>query len=204
MEAEGVLDHLNEVDIYCLHYVFIPAINVSLKPFQEAWNNHSVATENQQTPCQMFARGLLQQVQDNELESDSGSDSDKSNISLNLAYSCRLYGIQSSLEQVDRVSNLASDVKVMVGVGKRPRGSIAEAPVTKIRMSLHVKDAAPFSHFLSRVQKLCIIASSTVLLFEPSSEKQGTKRNSITSAVSPRDFVALKSFSTAVGCRSIN
>lgn len=33
MEAEGILDHLNEVDLYCLHYVFIPRINRSLKTF---------------------------------------------------------------------------------------------------------------------------------------------------------------------------
>ena len=35
MEAEGILDHLNEVDLYCLHYVFIPRINDSLKSFRE-------------------------------------------------------------------------------------------------------------------------------------------------------------------------
>ena len=26
MEDDGILDHLNEVDIYCLHYIFIPKI----------------------------------------------------------------------------------------------------------------------------------------------------------------------------------
>ena len=48
---------------------------------------------------------------------------DKSNIS---TYSCRLYGIRSSLEQEDTESSLASDEKVMVGIGMRPRGEIAK------------------------------------------------------------------------------
>lgn len=48
---------------------------------------------------------------------------DKSNIS---TYSCRLYGIRNSLEQEDTESSLASDEKVMVGIGMRPRGEIAK------------------------------------------------------------------------------
>ena len=73
MEAEGILDHLNEVDLYCLHYVFIPRINDSLKSFREGWNNHAVSTEHNQTPCQMFISGLIPQL---ELQSDSDSESD--------------------------------------------------------------------------------------------------------------------------------
>ena len=60
-EAEGILDHLNEVDL-CLHYVFIPKINDRLKSFLEGWNNHSVSTANQQTPSQMLISGLLPQL----------------------------------------------------------------------------------------------------------------------------------------------
>lgn len=63
---------------------------------------------------------------------------------------------------------------------------------------MYVKGAAPSLHLLSWVQKLCIISSSTALLFEPSLEKQGTKRFSITYAVRPWDFVALRSFSTTL------
>ena len=54
MEDDRILDHLNEVDIYCLHYVFLPKINDGLKSFLEGWNNFSVSTENHQTPSQMF------------------------------------------------------------------------------------------------------------------------------------------------------
>ena len=80
METEGVLDHLNEVDIYCLHFVFIPRINDSLKIFMEGWNNHAMSTERDQTPYQMLVSGLipqLQEIDEVESESDSGSDSER-------------------------------------------------------------------------------------------------------------------------------
>ena len=62
MEAEGILDHLNEVYLYRLHYAFIPKINDRLKSFLEGWNNHSVSTANQQTPSQMLISGVLPQL----------------------------------------------------------------------------------------------------------------------------------------------
>ena len=81
MEAEGILDHLNEVDLYCLHYVFLPRINGSLKSFMEGWNNHAVSTEHNRTPCQMFLSGLIPQLQDsNESESESDSESDSETL----------------------------------------------------------------------------------------------------------------------------
>ena len=42
LEEGGHLDHLNEIDIYCLHYVYIPRINSVLEEFVEPWNNHSL------------------------------------------------------------------------------------------------------------------------------------------------------------------
>ena len=81
MEAEGILDHLNEVDLYCLHYVFLPRINGSLTSFMEGWNNHAVSTEHNRTPCQMFLSGLIPQLQDsNESESESDSESDSETL----------------------------------------------------------------------------------------------------------------------------
>ena len=76
MQAEGILDHLNEVDLNCLHCVFIPKINDRVKSFLEGWNNHSASTANEQIPSQMFISGLLLQLQhSNEVESDSNSKS---------------------------------------------------------------------------------------------------------------------------------
>ena len=40
MEEEGILNCLNDVDVFCLHYTFIPRINAALTSFTESWNNH--------------------------------------------------------------------------------------------------------------------------------------------------------------------
>ena len=36
LESEDLLDPLNEVDLYCLHYIFLPHINKSISEFQES------------------------------------------------------------------------------------------------------------------------------------------------------------------------
>ena len=60
MEDEGVLNSLNEVDLYCLHFVFLPRIQHTLNSFIESWNNHLLSTENNLTPNQLFIRGAIQ------------------------------------------------------------------------------------------------------------------------------------------------
>ena len=57
LEADGVLDPCNEVDIFCLHYVFLPRINKSLSDFQGSWNNHPLSTEGNMSPLQLFVEG---------------------------------------------------------------------------------------------------------------------------------------------------
>ena len=54
LEHEGILDPLNDTDLFCLHYVYIPRINRTLSEFVAAHNNHHVSTEEQRTPAQMF------------------------------------------------------------------------------------------------------------------------------------------------------
>ena len=61
MEDEGRLDCLNEVDLYCLHYTFLPRINHTLNSFVESWNNHPLSTCGNLTPNQLFVQGALQQ-----------------------------------------------------------------------------------------------------------------------------------------------
>lgn len=58
LEREGTLDPTNEVDLYYLHHVFLPHINKSLSEFQESWNNHTLSTEGNKTPYQLFYEGL--------------------------------------------------------------------------------------------------------------------------------------------------
>ena len=61
MEDEGNLDCLNEVDMFCLHEVYLPRINKALDAFVECWNNHPVSTEENLTPNQLFIQGALAQ-----------------------------------------------------------------------------------------------------------------------------------------------
>lgn len=54
LESMRALDHENEADVFCLHYIFIPRINQALDAFKEAWNHHSLSTENNFSPMQLF------------------------------------------------------------------------------------------------------------------------------------------------------
>ncbi len=61
MEDDGNLNCLNEVDMFCLHFTFLPRINQALESFVESWNNHPVSTCSNLTPNQVFIQGALRQ-----------------------------------------------------------------------------------------------------------------------------------------------
>ena len=59
MELEGLLDPLNHKHLYALHYIYKPRIQKSLDEFREGWNHHSIRTEQNKTPYQLFVSGVL-------------------------------------------------------------------------------------------------------------------------------------------------
>ena len=59
LERCGMLDPLNETDLYCQHYVFLPRINKCLKEFKESWNHHPLSSEGSRSPYQLFLEGLI-------------------------------------------------------------------------------------------------------------------------------------------------
>ena len=59
MESEGILDVSNDTDVFCLHYVFLLRINRALEEFRLGWNHHSVSTEGNQTPYQIWIAGVM-------------------------------------------------------------------------------------------------------------------------------------------------
>ena len=61
LEEEQALDHLNETDIYCLHYIFVPKINNCLQEFVECWNHHRLSSEHSHTPYQLLLTGNFAQ-----------------------------------------------------------------------------------------------------------------------------------------------
>ncbi|KAL7377442.1 hypothetical protein ABVT39_027911 [Epinephelus coioides] len=54
LESMEALDVDNESDLFCLHYVYIPRINQTLNEFKAAFNNHSISSEQNRTPVQLF------------------------------------------------------------------------------------------------------------------------------------------------------
>lgn len=60
LEARGVLDPIDQLDLYSLHYVYLPRINYSLRQFEGGWNHHGIRTAAHKSPHQLFAAGALQ------------------------------------------------------------------------------------------------------------------------------------------------
>ena len=59
LENQLLLDPLNEVHLFALHYVYLPRINRSIKLFQDAWNHHGLRTMRNASPHQLFTGGAL-------------------------------------------------------------------------------------------------------------------------------------------------
>ncbi len=59
LEYNDLLDPIDEVHIFAVHYVFLPRINRALEQFRGAWNSHSLRTEKGHTPNQLFTAGSL-------------------------------------------------------------------------------------------------------------------------------------------------
>lgn len=60
LEEQQLLDPLNEIHLFCLHYVYLPRIKNALKIFSEGWNCHQIRTANHRSPQQLFIQGSLQ------------------------------------------------------------------------------------------------------------------------------------------------
>ena len=59
LEQQDLLNVLNQVHLFALHFIYIPRINQSLRLFQEGWNNHGIRTARHLSPKQLFIQGAL-------------------------------------------------------------------------------------------------------------------------------------------------
>uniref|UniRef100_A0A8D0AUZ4 Integrase core domain-containing protein n=1 Tax=Sander lucioperca TaxID=283035 RepID=A0A8D0AUZ4_SANLU len=48
-----------EEDLFCVHMVFLPKLEMDLEQFVEGWNHHPIRTENNRTPEQLWQLGLM-------------------------------------------------------------------------------------------------------------------------------------------------
>lgn len=61
LEALGVLDQDNEMDLFVLHSLYLPRINESLNEFVKAWNRHPLRTESNWSPHKIWTNSVIQE-----------------------------------------------------------------------------------------------------------------------------------------------
>ena len=59
MEYHNLLNPVDDLHLFALHYVYVPRINRALGQFKLSWNSHGVRTERGKTPNQLFTEGAL-------------------------------------------------------------------------------------------------------------------------------------------------
>ena len=59
LEYHDLLNPVDDIDLFALHYVYVPRINQALDQFKNGWNSHSIRTEHGHSPIQLFTAGML-------------------------------------------------------------------------------------------------------------------------------------------------
>ena len=57
LEENGYLSVDDRIDLFCLAFVFVPRINMHLSIFRDGFDNHSLRTESNMTPNQLWLLG---------------------------------------------------------------------------------------------------------------------------------------------------
>uniref|UniRef100_A0A3Q2PM94 Integrase catalytic domain-containing protein n=1 Tax=Fundulus heteroclitus TaxID=8078 RepID=A0A3Q2PM94_FUNHE len=56
LEAEGLLNPDNEIQLYALHWAFLPQLDRHLQLFKDGWNHHRLRTERNQSPHLLWSQ----------------------------------------------------------------------------------------------------------------------------------------------------
>lgn len=59
MEDTGLFDCDSELQLWCLHFIYIPYINHSLRTFVDGWSSHPMSSARGFSPLQMWIHGML-------------------------------------------------------------------------------------------------------------------------------------------------
>lgn len=59
LEDVGLLDPVNDIDLFLLHFVFLPRINHCLQEFLGGWNRHPLRTEHNWSPRKIWLNGMI-------------------------------------------------------------------------------------------------------------------------------------------------
>ncbi|KAL9978173.1 hypothetical protein ACROYT_G015664 [Oculina patagonica] len=60
LEVNGLFNPLNEIQICCLHMVYLPLIYSSLQELTSSWNHHPVTSECNLSPRQLWISGMVE------------------------------------------------------------------------------------------------------------------------------------------------
>ena len=75
LEDSGFLCPTDDVDLFCLHYIFLPRINRALQEYSEAYNHHPVRTEHNWSPYQLWYHSSIAAHNDDPIDlNDYGLD----------------------------------------------------------------------------------------------------------------------------------
>ncbi|XP_078379310.1 uncharacterized protein LOC144662391 [Oculina patagonica] len=58
LESCNLLDPNNDIHLWCLHFVYVPILNNNLRDWSNAWARHPIRTARNQSPLQLWIRGL--------------------------------------------------------------------------------------------------------------------------------------------------
>lgn len=77
---ENLLNPLDEVHMYCLHFVFLHAINEDISEFVTQYNHHPLRTAQNQSPLQLWDSGTLNRFESNSTGVSSILSDDHGNV----------------------------------------------------------------------------------------------------------------------------
>ena len=69
LEDSGFLCPTDDVDLFCLHYIFLPRINRELQEYSEPYNHHPVRTEHNWLPYQLWYHSSIAAHNDDPIDS---------------------------------------------------------------------------------------------------------------------------------------
>ena len=58
LEDSGDLEVNSDIDLWCLHLVFIPVINEALEQFRQLWDYHPSSSANNKSPLRIWIDGI--------------------------------------------------------------------------------------------------------------------------------------------------
>lgn len=76
------IERLSELHLFVLHYVYLPRIQRAVREFTNQWNNHALSTERHMTPLQLWHRGVICRVGQNNMAVNSVFDTNDSSINV--------------------------------------------------------------------------------------------------------------------------